>query len=250
MMAIEDSFNRVASGYAAFRPHYPAALFDLVAGHCTNRGLAWEVGCGSGQATVELASRFERVEATDPAPSAIEKAPEIPGVRFSVGRAESCMLPDGAADLIASAQAAHWFDMSAFSKEARRVGSPTAIVALWTYDRPRIDAALDSVIDRLYFEVLKGCWDPRRAHVDAGYSTLDFHFPEIDVTPPIISMNWTRDHLLGYLRTWSAVQAFAEREGGDAVSIIEPALCQAWPDMDHSREVQCRVGLRMGRVHG
>ena len=249
-MAIEESFDRVADGYASFRPQYPGALFDLVSSHCANRGLAWEVGCGSGQATAELAARFDRVEACDPAPSAIAHAPSIPGVHFSVGRAESSSLADGQADLVASAQAAHWFDMPAFAEEARRVAAPEAIVALWTYDRPRIDPELDTIQDHLYFEVLEGCWDPRRAYVDSLYTTLPFPFEEIEVSAPNITMEWTRDHLLGYLRTWSAVQEYANRHGEDAVECIEPELCKAWNDPDQPRLVQCLVGLRLGRIHG
>ena len=142
MSGIEDIFDRVADSYASFRPQYPETLFDQVAACCTHRDLAWEIGCGSGQATIGLASRFKRVEAMDPAPSAIEKAPCFPSVRFSVGRAESSSLAAGTVDLIASAQAAHWFDMTAFAREARRVGNQKAIVALWCYDRCRIDPGL------------------------------------------------------------------------------------------------------------
>lgn len=249
-MAIEEIFDRVADGYASFRPQYPAALFDLVSSYCANRGLAWEVGCGSGQATAELATRFDRVEASDPAPSAIAHAPSIPGVHFSVGRAESSSLADGQVDLVASAQSAHWFDMPAFAEEARRVAAPKAIVALWTYNRPRIDPEVDSILDHLYFDLLKGCWDPRRAHVDSMYATLLFPFEEIEVSAPNITMEWTRDHLLGYLRTWSAVQTYAKRQGEDPVGCIEPDLAKAWSAPDQPRIVQCQVGLRLGRIRG
>ena len=250
MMAIEDRFDHVADEYASFRPHYPEALFDLVAEHCTKHQLAWEVGCGSGQATAELAERFERVEATDPAPSAIEKAPRIPGVHFSVGRAESSPLADGTADLIASAQAAHWFDIPAFAEEVRRVGTPAAIIAVWTYDRCRIDSAIDAVLDHLYFEVLKGCWDPRRSYVDANYATLDFPFTEIRVVPPDIISEWTLDHLMGYLGTWSGVDTYKERTGENPLELIEADMRKAWGDTKATRTTISPVGMRLGRVHG
>ena len=249
MMAIEDSFDRVAGGYASFRPHYPATLFELVAAQCQNRRLAWEVGCGSGQATRELAARFTLVEATDPAPSAIEKAPGIPGVHFSVGRAESCSLGDGTVDLIVSAQAAHWFDMSAFAAEVKRVGAPGSIVAIWTYDRCRVTPDVDAVIDDLYWNTLGGYWDPRRTHVDNLYASLEFPFTELHLDPPDISLAWNMKHLLGYLRTWSAVQAYMDRNNHDPVEGIEGDLLAAWGDPAESRELTFRIGLRAGHVH-
>ena len=62
----KDHFSGHAAAYAATRPHYPAALFDWLAGTCSERRLAWDVGCGNGQASRALAERFDRVIATDP----------------------------------------------------------------------------------------------------------------------------------------------------------------------------------------
>ncbi|MDG2422849.1 MAG: class I SAM-dependent methyltransferase [Phycisphaerales bacterium] len=250
MSGIEDAFDRVADGYASFRPHYPETLFDQVAACCTSRDLAWEIGCGSGQATTGLASRFKRVEATDPAPSAIEKASNCPGVRFSVGRAESSPLAAETVDLIASAQAAHWFDMTAFAREARRVGNQNAIVALWCYDRCLIEPSIDAVTSHLYKDILKGYWDPRRSHVDAGYTTLPFPFTEIDINPPNIVLEWTLDHLLGYLGTWSAAEAYRKRTGEKPIALIEADLREAWGDPATTRTTICPVSMRLGHVHG
>lgn len=250
MSGIEDIFDRVADSYASFRPQYPETLFDQVAACCTHRDLAWEIGCGSGQATIGLASRFKRVEATDPAPSAIEKAPRFPGVRFSVGRAESSPLAAGTADLIASAQAAHWFDMTAFAREARRVGNQKAIVALWCYDRCRIDPGIDAITDHLYFDILKGCWDQRRSYIDAAYATLPFPFTEIQAEPPNIVMEWTLDHLLGYLGTWSAIETYRKRTGDNPLALVGADFRCAWGEPTTTRTTTCPVSMRLGHVHG
>ena len=45
-------FSGVAREYAAYRPHYPAALFSTLAQLAPQHDLAWDCGCGNGQASV------------------------------------------------------------------------------------------------------------------------------------------------------------------------------------------------------
>ena len=56
-----DHFSGVADRYANFRPQYPAPLFDYLATITPRTYLAWDCAAGNGQATVDLARRFERV---------------------------------------------------------------------------------------------------------------------------------------------------------------------------------------------
>lgn len=246
--SIDRRFDRVAEGYARYRPTCPAGLVSSLAAACDRRERAWEPGCGSGQVTVVLAPHFESTLATDPAPAAIDRAPQIEGVRFEVGDASSVSLPDTSVDLIASGQAAHWFDMEAFACEARRVGRPEAIVAVWCYDRPRVLPAVDACVDRLYFDVLGGMWDAGRQHIDARYAALAFPFEEVHIEVPAYAAEWTAEEMLGYLGTWSAVDTFKQRGGGDAVSLVASELRLAWGA--GVRRVTWPVGMRAGRVHG
>ncbi len=73
-MTFTDHFSTVAARYAAFRPHYPPALVDALA-DLTTGDVVWDIGCGSGQLTVHLATRFARVIGTDPAAAQIAAAP-------------------------------------------------------------------------------------------------------------------------------------------------------------------------------
>jgi hypothetical protein len=186
--------------------------------------------------------------ASDPAEAAIDRAPEIDGVRYEVGDASSVTLADASVDLIASGQAAHWFDMAAFAAEARRVGRVACIVALWCYDRPRVDNAVDAQIDHLYHDVLEGCWDVGRRHIDARYADLQFPFAEFPLEVPDYSARWTAAEMLGYLRTWSAGDAYRQSGRGDAVDVIEGPLLEVWGP--GARPVRWPVGIRAGRVHG
>src|SRR6476646_1459606 len=60
-----DHFSAFANRYADFRPRYPAAIFERLASIVPRTSLVWDCACGNGQATVDLAKRFERVIATD-----------------------------------------------------------------------------------------------------------------------------------------------------------------------------------------
>jgi ubiquinone/menaquinone biosynthesis C-methylase UbiE len=68
------------------------------------------VGCGNGQAAIDLSSYFEEVKATDVSASLIANAPNGERVRFSVQPAESINYKNSSFDAVCVAQALHWFD--------------------------------------------------------------------------------------------------------------------------------------------
>jgi SAM-dependent methyltransferase len=146
MTQITNHFAEGGADYAAGRPTYPAALADYLAHVAPRRGLAWESGCGSGQLTLLLAERFDRVIATDASADQLAHAPAHPKVEYRCVTAESSGLPDGVADLAVSAQAAHWFDLPAYFAEVRRAARPGAIVAMVTYGLTVIDDKIDAVV--------------------------------------------------------------------------------------------------------
>ena len=83
-MTFHDHFSGHASAYREARPHYPDALFDWLAGIAAARDLVWDAGCGNGQASVALASRFARVHATDPSANQIDNADARPNIVYRV----------------------------------------------------------------------------------------------------------------------------------------------------------------------
>ncbi|WP_238147079.1 class I SAM-dependent methyltransferase [Rhizorhabdus dicambivorans] len=123
-MSFKDHFSSHAAAYAAYRPTYPPELTAWLASTTADRGLALDVGCGSGQLTLQLTAHFDRVVATDPSAQQIANAVQHPRIDYRVAPAERSDLPDGAADLLTAAQAAHWFDLRAFFAEARRTLKP------------------------------------------------------------------------------------------------------------------------------
>jgi ubiquinone/menaquinone biosynthesis C-methylase UbiE len=242
----KDHFSRVASQYAAFRPHYPQALFDYLADVAPSRTVAWDCACGSGQATLDLAERFASVMATDASAQQIAAAPVHPRITWSVARAESSGLPPDSVDLITVAQSAHWFDLDAFYAEARRVLRPNGVLALWTYGVHRFnDAAMDALAHELYAETVGPYWPPERRHCEDGYRSLPFAFPEI--VPPAFEMKerWTLPQLLGYLRSWSATSRYVQAHGNDPIVPFGEAIAPMWGEGE--RVVEWPLGLRIGR---
>lgn len=247
-MTFKDLFSGHADRYHAARPTYPEALFDWLAEQVPSRALAWDAGCGNGQASVALAARFERVYASDPSANQIANAEARPNIDYRIEPAERCRLADAGADLVTVAQAMHWFDLSRFHAEVRRVLKPHGVFAAWAYAACRVDAAVDAVVQRLYVDLTGPFWQPERALVESGYRDLPFPFEAIAAPALEMAMRWNAAQFLAYLRTWSGTQGYIQAHGVDPVALVEPDLIAAWGDASQVREVRWDFHLRCGRV--
>jgi len=233
-MSFKDHFSAVAGDYAAARPDYPQALFDWIASIAPARGCCWEAGCGSGQATRDLSTRFERVHATDPSAAQIAQAPAIANVAFAIEPAERCGLPDASADAVCVAQALHWFDRAAFFAEAARVLKPGGVLVAWGYQDLVVPPALEPANAHLQ-DAIHAFWPPERADVDAAYAGYDWRalFPNavrIDAPHFELHGDWPLPRLLGYFASYSASKRHQEATGRDIVAESAPLFGQAWGD--------------------
>ncbi len=113
-MEARQTFDKVADLYAKVRQGYPAALYgDLGAlGALSPSMRMLEVGCGAGQATVDLANKVRDLIALDPGAALIEAArqrlAQAANVAFVVSNFEDYAAEPASFDLIVSAQAWHW----------------------------------------------------------------------------------------------------------------------------------------------
>ncbi len=247
-MSGNDHFSRLAGGYRRFRPRYPDDLFDWLARRAPARGLAWDCAAGSGQATGALAARFRRVVASDLSLAQLREAPALAGVHPVAALAEAVPLRDAALDLVVVAQALHWFDLARFYAELNRVARRGALVAAWCYDLLRIDREIDRRLDRFYREVVGPFWPPERRLLESGYRTLPFPFVEEPSPEFAMVADWTFGELLGYLRTWSAVERCRAATGEDPVGPLAAELASLWGDAERPRRVNWPLALRVGRV--
>jgi SAM-dependent methyltransferase len=244
----KDHFSGHSAGYARARPLYPDALFDHLAAIAPARGTAWDCGAGSGQASQALASRFRTVIATDASASQLAKARRTPGVLFAAATAERAPIRDASVDLIAVAQALHWFDFAACFAEARRAARPGGVFAAWCYGNCRVTPAIDLAYDRLYSALVGPYWPPERAHIEDGYSSIPFPFPPIPGPAFAMEAQWDMEEFLAYLETWSAVQYFRKAKGEDPIALIRPELERAWGDPAQARRIVWPLTLKAGRV--
>jgi SAM-dependent methyltransferase len=248
-MSFKDHFSKQAADYAQFRPTYPQQLFDYLGNIAPSRELAWDCGTGNGQAAVGLASRFDRVIATDASEKQIRNAQPHERVNYRVAPAEDSGIDSGTIDLIMVAQALHWFDLDRFYAEAHRVLKPDSVIAASAYNLLHIEPVIDEVVNRYYYEVVGSFWPPERKLVER-FADLPFPFHEID--PPKFEMraSWNLDHLVGYVRTWSSTQRFVAAKGIDPLKQIIDELHAAWGAPEQKRNVVWPLTLRIGRKPG
>lgn len=248
-MTFQDHFSGHADDYARFRPRYPDALFEWLSALPTARRSAWDAGSGNGQAAFALLPYFDRVVATDPSPQQIALTP--PHERLvTIVAAETCAsIADASVNLITVAQAAHWFDLETFYREARRVAAAGAVLALWCYGLFRVSPAVDRIVDRFYVDVVGADWPPERRWVDEAYRSLAFPFAEVEAPAFAIETRLNLDGLLAYVRTWSAVQRYRRRLGSDPVPELRDQLLSVVAQ-EAILPIRFPLGLRVGRVGG
>lgn len=230
----KDHFSAVAGDYAAARPEYPQPLFDWIASIAPASESCWEAGCGSGQATRDLATRFARVHATDPSAAQIAQAPVIGNVLFAVEPGERCSLPDASADAVCVAQALHWFDRSAFFAEAARVLKPGGVLVAWGYQDIVVPPALEAANACLQ-DTIRGHWPRERADVDAAYAGYDWPLPRIEAPVFGLAADWPLQRLLAYFASYSASKRHREASGRDIVAESAAMFEQAWGDAPAQR---------------
>jgi SAM-dependent methyltransferase len=243
-----DYFSTVASRYAEFRPRYPAALFEYLAGLVASRAVAWDCAAGTGQASEGLAEYFEKVIATDGSAEQIHAAQPCPRVEYRVALAEESGLEAASVDLVTVSQALHWFQLDKFYAEVKRVLKPGGVLAVWCYGVHELDEPeLHAAALRFYAETLGTYWPESRALVESGYRTLPF--PEPELTPPTFEMetHWCLDELLGYYSTWSARTRYLKETGNDPLAPLREELAALWGDAERKRRVRWPLSVRVAR---
>lgn len=246
--AFKDHFSGHAAQYAQFRPQYPEALFEWLASLTVSHDHAWDCGTGNGQAACGLARWYARVTATDASAGQIESAEPCERVTYRVAKAEGSGIEPDSVDLVTVAQALHWFDLDQFYAEVRRVVRPGGVFAGWCYGLSRITPAVDAVIQHLYTDIVGENWPPERRFIEEQYHTLAMPFPEIAAPAFAMTANWSLPALLGYLGTWSAVQAYRRKSGTDPLELVANDLAAAWGAADSSRRIDWPLSFRVGRI--
>ncbi len=141
---ISDSTRRFSSrvaDYVRYRPSYPAEIVTFLHRDCgvSPDALVADIGAGTGISTRMFLDAGHRVIAVEPNQPMLDAAiawlAADPGFRFVQGTAEATTLPDASVDLVIAAQAFHWFDPPAATREFARIARPGGKVALFWNSR-------------------------------------------------------------------------------------------------------------------
>ena len=243
-----DYFSQQAVDYAKYRPQYPAALFEYLLSAVDKTELAWDCGCGNGQAAVSLKAYFAEVIATDPSESQISNAMKKEGVIYRVEPAEKTTIKSKSIDLVTVAQALHWFNREAFYEEVKRVLKPSGVIAVWCYGLMDIQPEIDKLIVEYHDNIVGQYWPSERQLIGEKYYTIPFPFKEFHPPKFQIEVNWSLKHLLAYLETWSATQKYITANNSNPLDKIKPDLIKVWGEATDYKMVRSPLYLRVGRL--
>jgi hypothetical protein len=137
------------------------------------------------------------------------------------------------------------FYLDRFYEEVRRVLKKNSVLAASAYNLLHIEPAIDEVINRYYYEVVGPFWPPERVLVEK-FEELPLLFSEIQTPSFEMIAQWNLEHLVGYLRSWSATQRFIAANKRDPLEAIANDLRSAWGDTTQMRRVILPLTLRIG----
>lgn len=195
---LAKSFERIGADYDRYRPGFPQASADLVAP--TPVRAALDLGAGTGKFTELLCGRAEHVIAVEPSSAMLDVLRvKLPTVEALQGSAERIPVPDGGVDVVAVAQAFHWFDRATACAEIARVLVPGGTLGLiWNHSDPT--SAWDRAAHRIAH--------PAVADEDGTTSSAAAELPGF-VHVRHEQIHWTeRIRREAYLRRWSTVSSF------------------------------------------
>ncbi|HSP41150.1 MAG TPA: class I SAM-dependent methyltransferase [Gillisia sp.] len=241
---MKDNFSEVSNEYSRFRPGYPQELYNFLKTEIKCFERAWDCGTGNGQVAVPLSQMFRMVYATDISTNQLQNATPGNNIIYSRQPAEKTNFGSEMFDLVTVGQAIHWFDFDQFYGEVNRTLKKDGSIAVMGYGLVNTDPETQELIHQLYYNILDSFWDPERKFIEQKYSTIPFPFRERPV--PIFNtiLNWNIHQLVGYLKTWSAVQHFIKKNGYDPVQEIIPELELSF---GKGGEVTFPIFLRLGK---
>lgn len=221
-----------------------------MAEHSPALGRALDCATGNGQAAIGLAAHFDTVVATDISVQQVGHRSHHPRVSYFVCAAEHLALRNETVDAVVVAQALHWFSYEHFWPEVARVAKPGALFCAWGYDWLYSVPVVNDVLIEPVRDIIKPFWASNNQILWDGYRANDITFPfeRIEMPTFAIELNWSRDELVEYLRTWTAFQHSLADPG--AVIRLDRALANLDALIEPVERLPIRMPLKViaGRI--
>jgi SAM-dependent methyltransferase len=245
-----DHFSSTSREYSFSRPIYPDVLYKFLNDITPNKDMAWDCATGNGQAAIGLCKYFKNVVASDASKGQLEYQFNRNNIKYEMFPAEKANIPDNSVDLIAVAQAAHWFDLNKFYKEVTRISKSNGVLAIWSYGMHKIDNKIDKISEKLNVggDILGMYWPNETNYVKEDYRTIPFPFKEISSPKFEMTVNWHLNDLVNYMQTWSAVKRFSIEKKFDPLSLVMEDLERLWGKHDKRKAVKWDIHLRVGKI--
>ncbi|NVK74784.1 class I SAM-dependent methyltransferase [Marinomonas sp. CT5] len=237
-----------STSYSQTRPMYPAELYYWLSQQVAEPGVVWDCACGTGQASVDLAAYFDRVEASDISESQVTAATPHRKVNYQVFPAEKTTYPDHYFDAVCVAHALHWFDLEAFWLELKRVLKPGGIFVCWGYNWLKIGEAEDRAIADAILPHLEDYWPTQSRLLWNQYRDIEFPFDLMSVPDFELRCHWSVTQTLDFIRTLSASQLRIQEQGDDFLLSAVPIMRSVWSDPTKKQEVCLPFFVKAGRV--
>ncbi|TGK78659.1 class I SAM-dependent methyltransferase [Leptospira montravelensis] len=224
------TFNLESEKYFLNRPRYPLELYSFINKHCNGNKLAWDCACGNGQVAIDLASYFEKIEASDINENQIINSFKHEKINYSIQNSENTYFPNNYFDLICAAQCLHWFNFQIYFNEVKRTLKKNGLFVTWGYSFFKIDNNIDNIIDSALFKIIDPFWSDKNRILHKQYSGIEFPFTKINIPEVEMSLSWDLNQLLSYLQTWSAVKLYIDKYSDHLLENLRQLLSGHWPE--------------------
>jgi ubiquinone/menaquinone biosynthesis C-methylase UbiE len=220
----ENIFSGTSPYYARYRPDYPEKLFGLLSEKFAlcQKSRVLDLGCGTGQIALRIASLVAAVIAVDPQSEMLEEGKslatgsKITNIKWLKGESSglTAMAPEiGEINLTAIGRAFHWMDREQTLRDLYRITRPGGGLAIIGDNGPR-DGQPGNPWKAIIAETV-GHWlgDERKAGTKGTYShpekrfetTLaESQFSNLELAEIITARTWTIDGIIGYLYSTSS----------------------------------------------
>ncbi len=246
-MEPKDKFSNQSKLYATYRPNYPDKLFNTIYQQLNCFTTALDVATGNGQIASVLANKFEKVYATDISENQLTNAIKKNNIIYKKEAAENFSFPDKSFDLITVAQAIHWFDIERFYTEVERTLKPNGIICVIGYGLLQIDEFINPILNHFYTNVIGPYWDKERKHIDTAYQSIPFPFNLIPSPQLFMEYEWTLEHFIKYLETWSGYQNFIQVNNYNPIGCSMLQDLQEYWNKDETKKIKFPLFIKLGR---